>query len=53
MKQIRVIAENKSKLILAEDAQKGDFIDLADINSVPVWLKRLLRRGPIKYIRKN
>lgn len=49
MKQIRVIAENKSKLILAEDAQKGDFIDLADINSVDTGLvEKALAQGADK-----
>ena len=38
MKQIRVIAESKSKLVLDEDAQKGDWIDLAQINSVDTGL---------------
>lgn len=38
MKQVRVIAENKSKLVLDEDAQKGDWIDLSQINSVDTSL---------------
>ena len=38
MKQVRVIAENKSKLVLDEDAQKGDYIDLSQINSVDTSL---------------
>lgn len=38
MKQIRVIAESKNKLVLDEDAQKGDWIDLAQINSVDTGL---------------
>lgn len=38
MKQIRVIAESKSKLVLDEDAQKGDWIDLSQINSVDTSL---------------
>nr|MCR5046285.1 DUF2130 domain-containing protein [Treponema sp.] len=38
MKQVRVIAESKSKLILDEDAQKGDYIDLTEINSVDTSL---------------
>ncbi len=38
MKQVRVTAESKSKLILDEDAQKGDWIDLTEINSVDTSL---------------
>ena len=38
MKQIRVIAESKNKLVLDEAAEKGDWIDLAQINSVDTGL---------------
>ena len=38
MKQVKVIIENKSKLVLEEDASKGDYIDLSDINSVDTTL---------------
>jgi len=49
MKQIRVIAESKSKLVLDEDAQKGDWIDLAQINSVDTSLvEKALANGADK-----
>ena len=38
MKQVRVIAESKNKLVLDEAAEKGDWIDLAQINSVDTGL---------------
>ena len=38
MKEVRVIAESKNKLVLEEDALKGDYIDLSNINSVDTSL---------------
>ena len=46
MKQVRVIAESKNKLVLEEDASKGDYIDLSSINSVDTSLiEKALERG--------
>ena len=46
MKQIRVIAESKFKLVLEENASKGDYIDLSDINSVDTSLvEKALEKG--------
>ncbi len=44
-----VIAESKNKLVLAEDAAKGDYIDLSDINSVDTSLvEKALEKGTDK-----
>lgn len=49
MKQVTVIAESKNKLVLTEDAAKGDYIDLADINSVDTSLvEKALEKGADK-----
>ncbi|MBR5965073.1 MAG: DUF2130 domain-containing protein [Treponema sp.] len=49
MKQVRVIAESKNKLVLDEDAQKGDWIDLSQINSVDTSLvEKALANGADK-----
>lgn len=49
MKQVKVIAESKTKLILEEDALKGDYIDLSDINSVDTGLiEKALAKGTDK-----
>ena len=46
MKQVRVIAESKFKLVLEENASKGDYIDLSDINSVDTSLvEKALEKG--------
>ena len=49
MKQVRVIAESKNKLVLDEDAQKGDWIDLSQINFVDTSLvEKALANGADK-----
>lgn len=46
MKQVKVSAESKSKLILEENASKGDYIDLSDINSVDTsFVEEALKKG--------
>ena len=46
MKEVRVIAESKFKLVLEEDALKGDYIDLSNINSVDTSLvEKALAKG--------
>ena len=54
VKKIRVTVESKNKLVLDEDAQKGDFIDLSDINSVDTSsLEAALSKGADKiYLEK-
>ena len=54
VKKIRVTVESKNKLVLDEDAQKGDFIDLSDINSVDTSsLEEALSKGADKiYLEK-
>ena len=34
MKKIKVLVKDKNTLLLEEDANKGDYIDLADLSSV-------------------
>jgi len=49
MKQVKVIAESKSKLVLEENASKGDYIDLSNINSVDISLvEKALANGADK-----
>ena len=49
MKQVKVIAESKSKLVLEENASKGDYIDLSNINSVDTSLvEKALANGTDK-----
>ena len=46
MKEVRVIAESKNKLVLEEDAVKGDYIDLSNINSIDTsLLEKALEQG--------
>lgn len=54
VKKIRVTVESKNKLVLDEDAQRGDFIDLSDINSVDTSsLEAALSKGADKiYLEK-
>ena len=54
MKKIRVTVESKSKLVLDEDARKGDFIDLTDINSIDTdSVEKALAKGADKiYLEK-
>lgn len=54
MKQVKVIAESKSKLVLEEDALKGDYIDLSDINSVDTGLvEKALEKGTDKVYKEK
>lgn len=54
MKQVTVIAESKNKLVLTEDAAKGDYIDLADINSVDTSLvEKALEKGADKIYKEK
>ncbi len=49
MKEVKVIAQSKFKLVLEEDALKGDYIDLSDINSVDISLiEKELEKGKDK-----
>ena len=46
MKEVRVKAESKDRLVLEEDALKGDYIDLSNINSVDTSLvEKALAKG--------
>ena len=46
MKEVRVRAETKDRLVLEEDALKGDYIDLSNINSVDTSLvEKALAKG--------
>ena len=46
MKEVRVKAESKDRLVLEEDALKGDYIDLSNINSVDTSLvEKALEKG--------
>ena len=54
MKQVTVIVESKNKLVLTEDAAKGDYIDLADINSVDTSLvEKALEKGADKIYKEK
>ena len=54
MKQVKVIAESKSKLVLEENALKGDYIDLFDINSVDISLvEKALEKGTDKIYKEK
>ena len=54
MKQVTVIVESKNKLVLTEDAAKGDYIDLADINSVDTSLvEKALEKGVDKIYKEK
>ncbi|MGI5092099.1 DUF2130 domain-containing protein [Treponema socranskii] len=54
MKQVKVIAESKNKLVLEENASKGDYIDLSDINSVDTSLvEKALERGTDKIYKEK
>ena len=54
MKQVKVIAESRNKLVLEEDASKGDYIDLSSINSVDTSLiEKALEKGTDKVYKEK
>jgi len=54
MKQVKVVAESKNKLVLEENASKGDYIDLSDINSVDTSLiEKALEKGADKVYKEK